>query len=199
MKKLVFLSILIFAFALTVAAQTTPIDKKSWFLGGSLYFQTQSGDLYKEGGESPSTINVAPSFGYFVAPGIFVGAEALYNNYKVGDNKETILGIGPTVGYYFNLDKARTQVKGAVYPYIKAFFAYASDKIEDTTATDYKSTGTSFGAMGGVNYMLSEAVALDFGVKFSSESMKQKEPIESDSFSGTTIQFGVGVTYFIWK
>ncbi len=198
MKKLALVGLLIMVMAISAVAQTSPIDKKSWFLGGSVYFQTQSGDLYKVGDKSPSTINIGPSFGYFVAPSIFVGADVMYNQYKVGDAKTTSMGIGPVVGYYFNMNKARTEVKGAVYPYIKGFFQYASLKDETGTETS-KMTGTSFGAMGGINYMLSEAVALDIAVKFSSDKAKQKEPVEGESVSGSTIMVGAGVTYFIWK
>jgi opacity protein-like surface antigen len=199
MKKLVLVGLIVFAFALSAVAQTSPIDKKSWFLGGSIYFETQSGDLYKAGDESPTTIMLAPEFGYFIAPSIQIGASVIYDQYKIGDYKATAFAFGPSVGYYFNMNSESQEIKGGLYPYIKGFFLIGSEKQEGTTEDDFKSSGTSFGGKVGLNYMLSESVAIDANVMFSSDSWKQKEPVETESVSGTTMRIGVGATYFIWK
>jgi len=56
----------------------------------------------------------------------------------------------------------------------------------------------AFGGAAGINYMFSDAVALDVGIKFMSESHKMTEPTETDNVTGTNIWFGAGFTYFIF-
>lgn len=199
MKKQLLLGLVILAFAVTATAQENPIDKGSWFLGGHVFFISQGGDLYKVGDESPTTFSLAPEFGYFISPGLFIGAMVDYTQFKIGERKNTDIGVGPIVGYYFNLDKARTDVKGSIYPYIKAFFNYMSIKEEDGVDEE-KWTGTQIGGMAGINFLLSEAVALDLGVMFSADNAKPEvNGVEGESSSGTSMQIGAGVTYFIWK
>lgn len=199
MKKQLLLGLVIVALGVTATAQENPIDKGSWFLGGHVFFMSQGGDLYKVGDESPTTFSLAPEFGYFISPGLFIGAMVDYTQYKIGELKNTDIGVGPVVGYYFNLDKARTDVKGSVYPYIKAFFNYMSTKVENGV-DEMKLTGTEIGGMAGINFLLSEAVALDLGVMFSADNAKPEvNGVEGESSSGTSMQIGAGVTYFIWK
>jgi hypothetical protein len=200
MKRLFFM-VLILAIASLASAQTSPVDKGSMILGGSAYFMSQSGDLYEVDGDGTTTIGLEPEFGYFISPNIMIGGTLLYESEKMGDYKTTCMGIGPEVGYFFNMDKGRTDIKGSIYPYIKGFMTYKSEKSENGTETKYDYM--SFGAKGGIIFMLSEAVALDMGLKFSSDSQKQKEPEVAagadDSISGSTFMLGVGVTAFIWK
>jgi|WetSurMetagenome_2_1015567.scaffolds.fasta_scaffold326130_1 hypothetical protein len=199
MKKLVLVALLVFAFALSAMAQTSPIDKKSWFLGGNIYFQSEGGDLAKARyDDTRTTILIAPEFGYFISPGLQLGATVTYIQYKIDEYKETAMAFGPMVGYYFNMNKASTEIKGGLYPYIKGFFLIGSEKYGDGT-DDSKYSGTNFGGKVGFNYMLSESVALDANIMFSSDSWKQKEPVETESESGSTMRIGVGATYFIWK
>ena len=107
------------------------------------------------------------------------------------------------VGYYFNMDAARTEVKGAIYPFIKAFFMYNSFKTDYGT-DDWTEKVMSFGGEGGIVYMLSNAVAVDLGIMFRNDSWKDDdknipEGETNDSVSGTVIQFGVGFTAFMWN
>ncbi len=181
----------ILVFGLGAMAADSPIDKGSVMLGGMVYFMTASGDLYKNANDdTPSWISINPEFAYFVAPSICIGAELDYTKYSIGDAGSTNLGIGPSVGYYFNMNP--TEVKGAIYPYVKGFFHYNSFEVEG--ATD-KTKTTSFGGRGGINLMISEAVAVDFGIVFASESEKVGD---GDAEKGTVLWFGAGIDCFIW-
>ncbi|MFH2048595.1 MAG: outer membrane beta-barrel protein [bacterium] len=215
MKK-VFVSLLVLMFAASAFAATSPIDKGSMILEGDIYFQTKGGDLYKdvdENGvvtenetESQTVMVFSPTIGYFVAPSIMVGVMVNFETSKIADAnyeyKETKMGFGPMVGYYFNMDKERTDVKGAMYPYIKAFFLYSSCK-QDYNGTEFTDKIMSFGGMGGVVFMLSNAVAVDFGVMFRSDKQSlddawfEDEDIPED-LSGTVIQVGAGISAFIY-
>ncbi len=179
-----------------VMAAETPVDKGSMILGGTAYFTGQSGDWYENAdGDGVTTIGFVPSVGYFVAPSIMIGGEIQFINLSQGDYKMTTFGIGPTVGYYFNLDATRTEAKGAIYPYIKGFFIYGQQKYDDGT-DDYTTDLMAFGAQGGGGFMLANAIGLGASVKFQSDSYKPEGADES--ISGTTLQVGVGITAFLW-
>ncbi len=193
MKKGLLTTLLILVFAIGASAQDSPIDKGSVMLGGSAYFMSASGDLYKSGDDSQTWLGFQPEFGYFIAPSIMIGLNVDFVSYSVGDYGNTNFGFGPMLGYYFNMDPARGEVKGAIYPYIKGFFNLNTYSVKDVDGSDKT---TSIGGMGGINYMLSDAVALDFGVKFTSDSYKPDGADESTT--GTIMQFGVGFSAFIY-
>jgi hypothetical protein len=200
MKK-VFVSLLVLMFAASSFAAVSPIDKGSMILGGNVYFQSLGGDYYKGGGEDGATVLAfMPSVGYFVAPSIMIGAVIDFEKASQGDVSATEFGFGPMVGYFFNMDAARTEVKGAMYPYLKAFFMYGKSSYDDgddeTEEIDLKKT--TFGGMGGVMFMLSNAVAADISVKFENESYKY-DVDGAESVSGTVITFGLGFTAFMWN
>jgi hypothetical protein len=190
MKSLLVAGSLILLVASAVGAAESPIDKGSMTIGGTAYFNSQSGERYENfQGDGYTEIGIMPEFGYFIAPGIKIGASLAFVSASQGDESATLFGIGPNVTYYFNLNKERTEVKGAVYPYIGGFFSYA------TTSNGVDLTETSFGGRGGINLMLSQAVAVDFGLQFSSESL---DPDGFDSISGTTLSLLAGIQAFIW-
>ncbi len=190
-KAIIVLGVLLMA-AAGVNAADSPVDKGSVMLGGSVYFMTQSGDLWENGdGDGLTTIAFDPGVGFFVAPGIFLGADVIFESQSQGDYDQSVLGLAPAIGYYFNLDPSRAEAKGAAYPYIKAFFSY-----QKYTFGDDEDSMTGFGGMGGINLMLSNAVAVDIGVKFESDSF---DPDWSpESLSGTSLMFGFGISAFIY-
>lgn len=188
-----------------------PIDKGAWMVGGDAFFSTQSGDLY-EGGmeESQTTISFMPNVAYFIMPNLAIGAELQFENFSWGDYKTSQFGIGPAISYFFNMDKTRTDLKGAFVPYIRAFAAYGSLKTESPELDDdlnvviVEETNTlmQFGGQGGAMFFLSNNVAADFAVRFSSDNLSLDEDFllegEDDSISGTTLQVGVGIQAFIF-
>ncbi|PKK84537.1 MAG: hypothetical protein CVT49_02895 [candidate division Zixibacteria bacterium HGW-Zixibacteria-1] len=191
MKRLFVLGLMAALFAVTAAAQETPIDKGSMILGGTVTFQSYSGDLYNnQNGDGEKIFAFMPSFGYFIAPGVVIGADLIYHSDSQGDWSGSIFGIGPMVGYYFNTNKERTEIKGSMYPYVKGTFQYLK------SGGDYvDETNTAFGGSVGINYMLSNAVAVDFGINV----MSATEDLEGyDSLSGTVITIGAGMQAFIF-
>lgn len=192
MKRILLIVALVCAFAFSAMAAESPIDKGSMILGGNVYFMTQGGDLYKNANDdSRTTLSATPQIGYFIAPSIMIGGMFEYTKFSWGDNNgNTTFGIGPMVGYYFNMNP--TEIKGAIYPYIQGFFLYQTVKQE---GADDKGKTTSFGGRGGIDYMLSDAVALDIGVQFQSDSYKFGD---GESTSGTIIMVGAGITAFVF-
>ena len=183
-----------------------PLEKGSFMLDGSFFFQSQSGDLWENGDGDAMTsygignsrlsltgsYEVAPTFGFFVSPGLMLGAQVAFVGYSSGDNKLSALAIGPSVIYYVNTDQSRIDAKGAVYPFFGAFFSYGSLSDEDEKIADL----LQFGGRAGMLYMISDAVGADFTVRVQSDSWKYNGAPER--ISGMTFRLGVGIAAFIF-
>jgi hypothetical protein len=143
---------------------------------------------------------IAPEFGYFVAPGLTIGGELAFGSASQGDESSTILGIGPAVAYYFDMDPTRTEVKGKIYPYLGLAFLYGTITYNsgDPGDEDVKWRMTTFSLRGGAAFMVSGAVGIYGQLGFDMDSSKRTEPIEQDSESGTVFGLEIGVTSFIY-
>ncbi len=190
MKRLLLVSLLLVGFASMSYAAENPVDQGSIMLSGSVYFSSLSGDLYEVDGDALTTIGVDPTLGYFVVPSVMIGGVVDFANISQGDESMSVVGAGPMVGYFFDMTKA--EVKGSIYPYIIGFFTYRS--ISDD-ALDEDVSVTSFGGKAGIDYMLSDGIALNAGVKFTSVSSKYGD---EDSISGTEIWVGAGLSVFVY-
>jgi len=187
MRKLLLFGLLAMMLAVPATAQETPIDKGSMVIGGTAFYWSRSGERYEDAaGNAETIISIVPSFGYFMSPGFMVGADLIYTGESQGPLSATYMGIGPMVRYYFNATKERTEIKGATFPYIKAFMLYISED------SDYWGDDKfmSFGGGVGVNYMFSTDVSLDFGIRLSIDS--------DDDDSGMAISLGAGITGFVY-
>lgn len=187
-----------------VAAAEGPIEKGSLLLDGSLYFQSQSGELFVGSDDESVTtfaigsvdmsvisLDISPTIGYFIANGVCIGAQFGFQSFSFGDDdKVSIFAIGPSVGYYVRINPASEDSKGAAYVYGRGFFSFGSVKDEDDSGPDI----TQYGGNLGLIYMVSSAVGADVSVKFQQDSWKD----EGDTATGTTVRFGVGLTAFIF-
>jgi hypothetical protein len=187
----------------TLSATENPVDKGSVYLSGTLTLQVRSGDLWEDNDDAlvtygagtgdmnlGETYEVSPTVGYFVAPSVFLGAQFGLIGYAQGDDNFTAVAIGPTVGYFFNLDPMRADPRGAIYPYIRGYFNYGS------TSNGSDLTMWQYGGRGGLLYMISNTVATDVGLRFQGDSWKRDG--DSESTTGTTLAFSVGITAFIY-
>ncbi|MFZ5980980.1 MAG: outer membrane beta-barrel protein [Candidatus Zixiibacteriota bacterium] len=193
--------------ATTVLAAENPTDKGSMILNGNASFTSISGDELT-GDESITTINIIPTLGFFIAPNIMIGADLEYIKVSYADASASSFGIGPTVGYYFNMDPMRMDAKGAIYPYIKGFFIWTTTSPDleegteidgETISSDMKLKTTTYGFEGGMVFMLSNTVGADFNLRYSFDSYKMEaDGEESDSIDGNTLNIGVGITAFLY-
>ncbi len=169
----------------SVSAADSPVDAGSMVLSGTAFYQNQSGDLYENyRGDDLQTITVAPGFGYFVSPGVFLGGELAVVSISRGGSSLTNAYIVPQLGYYFNSATTGADVKGRAYPYAKAIVGIG------TISNGDSETQTLVGAKLGSVFMLSNTIAADVGLQV------QREFISD--YSGTTIWIGVGITAFLW-
>lgn len=193
-------------FAGAALAADGPLDKGSWMLDGRAFFRSQSGDLWenRDGDGLTSygvgngalglteTFEVGNTVGFFISPGLMIGGQFSFLGFSQGDISISGFGIGPALTYYMNTDHTRAEAKGAVYPFFGAFFTYGSLSNEDDKIADM----FQYGGRGGIMYMLSNAVGLDFGGKLQSDSWEFNGA--SERITGLTLEFGVGVSAFIY-
>lgn len=203
-KCLVLFSVILLATA-SVSATDGPLDKGSYFIEGNIFFQSQSGELWEDfSGDGVTTIgagngmvefngalDISPAIGFFAAPGFMIGAQVAFRSYSQGDDDIVIVGLGPTVGYYFGANKQRDKIKGVLYPYVRGFLTYGS---LDFGGSDDLSVN-QYGGKLGILAMLSNAVGADIAVKFQNDSWDFGD---SDAISGTTITAGAGISAFIY-
>ncbi len=189
--------------AATISSADAPVDVSSMIVGGEVDIKSQGGDLHENNdGDGRTSIEFSYFLAYFCAPSIAVGGEISASSSSRGDYSGSSFGIGPTIAYYFNLDAARTEVKGTIYPYVQAFFKYGSSKSSWEPDDDFKSRITYVGGKSGIIYMVTDHWAVNANIYYQSENYKQIEPEvlpgDDESKSGNTLGFKVGITAFLY-
>ena len=191
MKRLISAGIfLIFCLSIGFAAEN-PVDKGSLMVDGVVFFAMGTGDLYENNAsETPILFMATPEFGYFVAPGFMIGGMVQFATLSWGNEGVTVFGVGPMLGYF--TDKTKDKVRGSVYPYIKGGLLYLNASMENEVE-DYGITNLV--AIMGLDYMLSDEVALDARIMFVNSSL---EVGNNDAESGISIWFGAGFSFFLY-
>lgn len=206
MWKPILLGAAIALLASAAGGADSPIDKGSFFLNGSVYYMGQSGDLWESNdGDGSSAfgigngrigldgagVEISPVFGYFISPGVLVGGQFAVTGVSIGGRSLTLFAVGPSIGYYFNTDPSRSNVKGTFYPYARGFFNWGSLSMSDRSISVLQ-----YGARSGLLYMLTRAVGADAGIQFRGDRWDFDD--DDDAETGTTISLGVGITAFIY-
>ena len=142
MKKLFGCLLITISLAAVVNAQT---EKGDWLVGGSFSLNTTEGN---------TSISLMPNVGHFFAKGFAAGAEMLISTAKLGEIRNTSLGVGPFARYYFELKEPIFK------PYVHGAFSVASIR---TKAFGNSETETATGFLLGLGgaYFINNNVAID--------------------------------------
>ena len=132
MRKLILYGMFAGLLAVAATAQESPVDKGSMMIGGVVFIDNFSGDMY--GNDAMTIIEILPSLGYFISPGLLIGADFTFTSMSQGGDSDTFYGIGPMVRYYFGAKKDRSEIKGAMFPYLRAFMIYVDDGDDNFTS-----------------------------------------------------------------
>jgi hypothetical protein len=189
-----------------------PTGKGSWQLGGSASFSFQNGEYFEdENGHANFTLNISPSFGYFIKDGLELGASVLiFANFQ-GNNNRHGFGLGPSIAYYFSGHEKETKIQGTIIPYVSLEGFYSKSKAKDSYygREDYFSySDVILSNIFGINYMLSNSVSLVGALRMShyfetvtmdrsgmDECFKYKLPTEY----GLDVSLLIGVSCYIWR
>jgi hypothetical protein len=168
--------------ATAASAQGYPTDKGSILLDGAISFTSQG---FEDVDERATNINVNPSLGYFIMPGLAIGAEVLLDKTSFDELSSTSLGVGPFVAYFFGGPASRT------YPFISAGVNYVSNSTE---GVDTSGLGAEVAA--GAAFMVARNAALTASAfaQFSSFSAVGSD----ESFGSNTFGVRGGVAVFIF-
>ncbi|WCM41284.1 porin family protein [Flavobacterium sp. CBA20B-1] len=202
MKKLTLIALL--AFAGTTNAQT---EKGNWLFGGAttFNFNSLSPSVKQDGvtidGNKSSTFTATPSFGYFVTNNLAVGMdlelsaqktkEYDYFTSSTTDVKTNIFSVIPSATYYFkNESKA--------FPYIGAGAGYAVAKAKVDGNSIDPTNFFVWKVKGGVAYMITNDISVDFGLNYNQFSTKYTYP-SGEYYKSFNKNFGanIGFTLFL--
>ena len=197
MKKLI---LALFAFALLLPeaaqAQTYPVDRGSWIVGGAAGLTSSSAD--DDDGRSTS-IFLNPNAQYFVRSGLAVGGHVTLS-YSSQDNfSSTSVGVGPAVSFYFG-SGARS-----VYPFVSAGTSVSSSTISiDRTFPgdidlDRTTTSYSFDVAGGAVFMVAKNVGVTGAVFYREQHFNldaDSDAVDDDDFDINSFGFRFGLRLF---
>lgn len=183
--KILIIVVLLVCVSLQQYAQNQ-IKKGVYTLSGSIYGNYSKGE-YGSTTDETYNINVNPSYGYFITDNILISGFVAFSYYEdkytssSGRTSSFImrsLAIGPSARYYFN--------SSSIIPFVGVNTSYAKYLGED-------GYGIKFGAEGGINFFLSNSVALEPFLEYS--IMKYYKPEETNR----EIKVGIRVNYYIVK
>jgi hypothetical protein len=167
-----------------------PLSEGRKQVGGSIMFQSMSGDLYENSdGDAMTVFQLSPSATMFIGfPGLAVGGTLNFANGSQGDFSSNTWGIGPIVQYYFGADQDKE-----FYPFVSGAFIYTSMTTDDGT-NEVEATQTRIRLSGGGLYLLNNNVGLNAQLTFDMDSMT---PDGGDAIDGNVFGVEVGFSIFI--
>ena len=189
--RILVLTILLLAVAVRSHAQSYPINRCTWLLGGSASFHGAR-DI---GNNSRAfVIDVSPRLGYFVRPHLAINANLQFGRvtYDLGHSYEW--GVGPGLTYYFGTPKHR------IFPYLAArtLFSWATSQGNDPQASPYRTWNASWLLGAGAVAMIVKNVGVTgelfyqhdhFGVELN----RQESTNNGEEYG---LQFGVAIFVF---
>ena len=142
-----------------------------------------------------TSFNILPRAGYFVTDNLAAGLQAVVFGYTEKDleyddtYKESTIGIGPFVRYYYPLDK--------FYPFAEAEFLFGTVK-EFWYDEDEKTPFMMFGVMVGAALPLGDNVTFDAAAGYLRSSLKHTEVETEDKVHFITSGFCLRMGFTIY-
>ena len=214
MKKMLLLFTVFCLIASTAIAQAPQLGKGNIMLGvtstlsvgGShdsqvfgLAFGTEKWEYGSDGPVSEykfTSYNFLPKAGYFIIDNLVAGLEVVLSGYSqkaVDDGdiwKESTMGIGPFVRYYYPLEK--------VYPYAEAEVMFGTCKEVDHE-DEYKDALTVFGIYLGAALPLGDKITIDASAGYMRAAYKwDYEDVEGGSGTDIIGGFGIKIGFSIY-
>ena len=183
-KTLSVIWIAVFTLPLGVLGQSYAVDHGVVMADGTVSYSSAGGDLHEVEGEKLTSFLFNPSVGYFFAPNLVIGLEALFDSEKQGDSKTTTLGIGPKMAFYFG-DSGTD-----LFPFLGA--SAVVGKLSNHA--DHSLVDFTFAA--GVTKMIAKNVGLTVKAAYVIESSKPEKA--DDAIKGNKIGIGIGLSTFIF-
>jgi hypothetical protein len=181
MKRIIVTLGLLLLLVGNVAGQTSPVDKGSLMFNGTAYFTSRG---YEDEDDRTTVFNVSGGAGGFLAPGLMLGGNLIFQTQSYGDNSVTAWGIGPKFAYFFGANQQKP-LPGAVYPVIAGTFTLTG------ASNGGSASGSLFSVEGGFFLMVTRSTALGVTAFYQFETM--------ESFSSNTFGLMANFAFFVWE
>ncbi|QMW01179.1 outer membrane beta-barrel protein [Spirosoma foliorum] len=145
-----FLTIILLVVSLSSAMAQT--EKGNRLMGVNV------GNIIIPSGSSTTLISLQPTYGWFVANNLVVGAGIPFFYAGTSGNKVTQIGLAPFLRYYFG----PSQVK----PFLGASIGVINTSVTTNGSSAGSSTDAAYSATGGVAFFINRSVSFDLGVTY---------------------------------
>lgn len=193
--KITILLFLSFLFNSVLFSQSA-IKKGNYTLSGSVSYSYSKNTMNSEFSDytlKTDNFSFSPAFGFFILDNLLVGGNISFNYNELNsksiyrstfgnpitlENKSIRrhLALGPNIRYYFN--------RLSFFPFIEIAYNFSDELASDQY-------GHIFSFTGGINYFISNSVALEPFLAYSIGSFNNPEQ-EINTFS-----IGIGINYFV--
>ena len=179
MKNLVIATV--FVASASAASAQANISKGDWLAGGNAGFSHT-----KEGDYKTTDVELSPNVGYFFMNNLAGGLRAGVGSSKseMGNSESTTSGfhIGPFVRYYFLPGTQKINV------FADAMYGFGQTKHESDLG-EGKAKYSQFGIMAGPAIFLTPSTALEIGVGYNSQKVKDAD--DASNTIGVNIGFQI--------
>ena len=186
-RKILFIAAIILALGVNSShgqARSGATGRGAKLISGAISFTSQGGDLYEGyNNERLNVVSIMPSLFYFVSPGLAVGADLSYDLRYRGSSSYTTLGVGPKIGYF-------GETGSNLIPFVAGGVGFL------TTGSDLGDTNGYRIKFGGGVIIHKGRLGASFEVSYLLDSYSYEG--SSESITGNTIIFGVGLVGFIF-
>lgn len=178
MKTITFLAVLVLFSVIGVMGQTSA---GNMMIGGSFSLGTTS---FEGAGSNSTYTSVSPSFGYFIADNLAIGAGIDLTSSSFGSDTDRSFGISPFARYYKFTSNENFAFVG------QASIRYATDRDENGPNVS-TATSLSFNVSPGFTYFFTKHWALDFFL--SGLQVRTSNP-EGDNNNSTAFNLGISLS-----
>jgi hypothetical protein len=189
MKKIVLIVMLVVAQSLFAQL---PINKGTINISGNLSYMSQE-TIYPDHNKNILMLN--PQIGYFIFDNLSLNLTMDFSYESSGVDIDglntTKYGIGPSVRYYFDLNKIK--------PFIS--FGYSFTKKIESNESSISYPGQQISIIGGIDYFITNNIAIETNISYRIVVAKEPTyPIDGEHTayrSYNTLLIGVGINIFL--
>ena len=172
------------------------LKQGSHLVGGSFTFSS-AGDTYFENSDGDRTQEwiVRPAGGYFALDNLAIDLHLEGRWFTQGELLNSHYSMGPVLQYYFDV-VGEDEPKGHAIPYLGLGYLWGLAR-EDRSDSELKFKSGMWSLSGGVSWMLSSVMAMDFEINYQTGEFTEKTPVDGVSRDANRISLFLGVKAFL--
>ena len=203
MKKIVFITGILFLFSAMGYSQEYAIDKGSTIISGRFNYSVEGSDLLESKSDRTTSVRFMPAVEYFVAPHFFIGERLSYSysTYKsyyisrgeveVHTSSYSTIAIGPTVGYAFG------KADSKVYPYLTSGILYISSGSTSDNSSRSNS-GTEIIIGGGIMIPAEEHLGIMIEFEYQITNLQNRDRDRDSNSNRSSISLNIGIAGLLY-